>query len=87
MNSDVELLTCREMVQLITDYLEHALPDAERLRFEHHLSLCDGCTAYLDQMRELHRLSGGLSEQRLPDATKREFLQVFADWKRGQADA
>ena len=83
MTSETELLTCREMVRLITDYLEDALPAAERLRFEQHLAVCDGCTAYLDQMRQLNRLTGGLAEDQLPDPVKQQFLDVFADWKQG----
>ena len=86
MTSETELLTCREMVRLITDYLEDALVPAERLRFEQHLSVCDGCTAYLDQMRQLTRLTGELSEDQLPEPVKQEFLKVFANWKQERSD-
>jgi anti-sigma factor RsiW len=44
-------LACREFVELITDYLEGALPRRERRRVERHLSACHGCSAYLEQMR------------------------------------
>jgi anti-sigma factor RsiW len=44
-------LSCRDLVELVTDYLEDALPAAERLRFEEHVAACEGCGAYLDQMR------------------------------------
>ena len=87
MSERTELLTCREMVRLITDYLEDSLPLAERLRFEQHLSICDGCTSYLDQMRVLSRASGGLSEDQLPEPMKQQFLAVFADWKKGDSEA
>ena len=83
MSETSELLTCREMVRLITDYLEEALPVDERLRFEQHIAICDGCTAYLDQMRELRRVSGTLSEDQLPAPARETFLQVFADWHSG----
>jgi anti-sigma factor RsiW len=43
-------LSCRELVELVTDYLEGVLTAAERMRFEAHLSECDGCEAYLEQM-------------------------------------
>jgi anti-sigma factor RsiW len=44
-------LTCRELVELVTEYLEDALPAAERARFEAHLAACEGCEAYVEQMR------------------------------------
>ena len=44
-------LTCRELVELVTDYLEDALPAHERARFEAHLDECDACAAYVEQMR------------------------------------
>ena len=45
-------LTCRELVELITDYLEGAMPPDERARFEAHVAECDGCEAYVRQMRD-----------------------------------
>ncbi len=43
--------TCVGIVELVTDYLEGALGDAERVRFEAHLAECEGCEIYLEQMR------------------------------------
>ena len=59
MNDD---LACIEEVELITEYLEGALPDAERRRLEAHLESCPGCTAYLEQMKMVARSLGGLRE-------------------------
>jgi anti-sigma factor RsiW len=66
-------LVCREFVELVTDYLEGALPEAERVRFEAHLAECDGCSGYLEDMR---RLVGSLREapQPPPDPATREAL-------------
>jgi anti-sigma factor RsiW len=72
-------LVCREFVELVTDYLEGALPDVERARFEAHLAECDGCTGYLDDMR---RLINSLHEapELLPDpATREVLLRAFRD--------
>ncbi|HEX8741985.1 MAG TPA: zf-HC2 domain-containing protein [Thermoleophilaceae bacterium] len=72
-------LACREFVELVTDYLEGALPEAERARFEAHLSECDGCTGYLDDMR---RLVGTLHAAPAPPvdpATREALLQAFRD--------
>ena len=73
-------LTCHEIVDIVTDYLEGALtPDVEE-RVEAHLALCDGCARYLDQMRETIRLTGMLTEDQIPDEQKRELLEAFRSW-------
>lgn len=72
-------LVCREFVELVTDYLEGALPDDERRRFEAHLDECDGCSGYLEDMR---RLIGSLNEtpEPRPDpATREALLRAFHD--------
>jgi anti-sigma factor RsiW len=75
-------LTCHEVVELITDYLEDALPDDDRRRVEEHLAGCDGCTHYLEQMRETIRLTGMLSEEQVPEEQKRKLLTAFRTWTR-----
>ena len=73
-------LTCHEVVEIVTDYLEGALtPDVEE-RVEAHLALCDGCARYLDQMRVTIRLTGMLTEDQIPDEQKRELLEAFRSW-------
>jgi len=49
-------LRCRDVVELVTDYLEGALSARTRARFERHLARCRGCAAYLQQIREVVRL-------------------------------
>jgi anti-sigma factor RsiW len=75
-------LTCHEVVELITDYLEDALPEAERARVEQHLSGCEACTRYLAQMRETIRLTGTLTEEQIPEDQKAELLDAFRTWAR-----
>jgi len=77
-------MTCKELVELVTDYLEDALSPAERARFEAHLGRCDGCTNYLDQMRRTIALSGQLTEESIALRVQEELLQVFQDWKKGR---
>ena len=55
-------MNCIEAIELVTDYLEGALPDAERRRLEAHLQSCPGCTEYLEQMKMVARSLGGLRE-------------------------
>jgi anti-sigma factor RsiW len=72
-------LVCREFVELVTDYLEGTLPDAERARMEAHLAECEGCSGYLGDMR---RLVGTLHElpEPPPDPETREaLLRAFRD--------
>jgi anti-sigma factor RsiW len=76
-------MTCRELVQLITDYLEGGLPRRDRRRFKRHLRACDGCTTYVEQMRETIRVTGVLAEDDLSPQARDELLAVFRDWKRG----
>ena len=74
-------LTCKELVELVTDYLEGRLPLPERRRFELHLCTCTGCRIYLGQMRALLRACGRLAEEDLPAATRGALLATFREWK------
>lgn len=76
-----EEITCRELVDVITDYLEGTLPDAERVRFEEHLAVCPYCRNYVDQMRETIRTLGRLREESLSPRTREELLEAFRDWR------
>jgi anti-sigma factor RsiW len=76
-------ITCRELVELVTDYLEDALPAAERTRFEAHLADCEHCTEYLAQMRTTVAVLGRLPADSLPDAARDRLLAAFRDWKQG----
>ena len=74
-------LTCRELVEIVTDYLEGQLPSRDRLRFDEHLLVCPGCTTYLEQMRETIRLTGVLREEDVPAPAREELLEAFRHWK------
>lgn len=75
-------LTCREVIDLLTDYLEDALGSKERRRVEEHLATCDGCTAYLETLRETIRLTGMVAEEQIPGEQKQRLLEAFRDWSR-----
>ena len=81
MNASQEM-SCRELVQVINDYLEGVLPPADRRRFEEHLAICPGCQTYLDQMRQTVRTVGRLREESIPTEARDALLQAFRDWKR-----
>jgi anti-sigma factor RsiW len=75
------MLTCKELVELVTLYLEGSLPPHEAARFEAHMGACSGCTAYIEQMRQTIRLTGSLSEDSVSPKAEEELLDVFRDWK------
>ena len=80
--STAEMLTCQELVEIVTSYLEGAMSAAERARFEEHLDDCEGCTNYLDQMRKTISIAGSLAVDDVePDARDR-LLAAFRDWRR-----
>ena len=79
--STSEDMACRELVELITDYLDGELPEHDRVRLEDHLAKCDGCASYLEQMRATIELTGVLTEDQIPAEGKRELLGVFRTWK------
>jgi predicted anti-sigma-YlaC factor YlaD len=83
MTGTVDEMTCQDLVELVTDYLEGALPPIERERFEMHLDMCDGCTAYVDQMRQTLRLLGRLTVDDIPAEEQENLLELFRGWRRG----
>lgn len=77
------MLTCRQVVELVTAYLEGALTEAEEVRFEEHLAMCDGCATYLDQMRRTIDLAGRLEPETIdPEACDR-LAHAFRGWRAG----
>jgi anti-sigma factor RsiW len=74
-------LTCKELVELITGYLEGTLRGRQRRRFESHLTACDGCTRYMAQMEATIRATGTLTEEQVPDEQKVVLLAAFRDWR------
>jgi len=75
-----EQLSCQELVELVTDYLEGALSEEEAARFESHIGRCDGCNVYLDQIRQTIVLSGRLSLDALSPEAERALLDAFRSW-------
>ena len=74
-------MTCRELVDLVTNYFEDRMAVPERRRFEEHVASCGPCRAYLDQMRDTVRLTGELREDSIDPSSRDTLLDVFRDWK------
>jgi hypothetical protein len=81
MSEQVEEMSCKEIVELVTEYLEGSLPVHEVRRFEAHLELCEGCVTYIEQMRTSIALSGRLSELPLEPHTRAALIETFRNWK------
>ena len=81
MTVDVEQLSCQELVELVTDYLEGALSPADTARFEEHIGRCGGCTIYLQQMRRTIEVVGQLSVDALTPDAERDLLEAFRGWR------
>lgn len=73
-------LTCAELVELVTDYLEDALPQGQRRRFDEHLMECPGCSNYLEQMQTTITAAGRLREEALDPRVRDALLAAFRDW-------
>jgi anti-sigma factor RsiW len=71
----------QELVEVITDYLVGALPAADRERFDAHLTGCDGCTTYLEQMRATIATVGRLRADELAPDARARLLSLFRDWR------
>lgn len=76
-------MTCRELVELVTAYLEDALPADERTRLESHLRDCEPCVIYLRQIEATIRVAGAARQSVEHSPPVHALLQAFREWKRG----
>jgi len=68
-------------VELVTDYLEGALPAGEQARFEEHIARCSGCKTYLEQIRQTMETLRRLPEDGLTPEAERALLEAFRGWR------
>jgi anti-sigma factor RsiW len=78
-------LTCRELVEVITDYLDGAMSSRDRARFERHLAECSGCTAVVAQFRTTIEATGRLTEDQVSEQQREAMRDVFRRWREGEA--
>ena len=72
---------CKEIVELVTDYLEDRMALADRTRFEQHLAYCGACRVYLEQIRQSIRVAGATSDAGLSPEAQEELVRLFRGWK------
>jgi anti-sigma factor RsiW len=74
-------IVCKELVELVTPYLEDVLPANERAAIERHLAECGGCRTYVEQMRQTIRAIGHIPHEPITSKTRDEVLAIFRAWK------
>jgi anti-sigma factor RsiW len=77
-----EDIPCQQVVELVTDYLEGQLATADMLIVERHLSMCEGCAAYLEQMRETITATGALRNEDVPAEVMESLIEAFRNLRR-----
>ena len=82
MSRTYEHISCQEVVALVTEYLNGAMAPEEVARFEHHLSLCEGCVFYVEQIRMTIEATGRIGEEDLPPGVRDDLVDAFRDFKR-----
>ena len=83
--TDVEQLSCQELVELATEYFEGALGVDELTRFEEHLDECEGCRSYVDQLRLTIELTGRLGVEDLSPEAEAVLVEAFRGWRARRA--
>jgi anti-sigma factor RsiW len=81
--NDEDELACREVVELLTAYLDGALSAQVRSSVESHLAECPPCDIFLDQLRSTIRLAGRLPPEEIHPDTAQVLLEKFRSWRPG----
>ena len=74
-------ISCSELVELVTDYLEGALASDETALFEQHLNFCEGCVWYVEQMRGTVQVTGRVAGDDIPAPDRDRLLAAFRGWR------
>ncbi len=80
--SDEPAFNCRQITELVTEYLEGGPDPVQRLAFERHVAICPPCRGYLSQLRRLARAGEGLTEEQVPEPLRAGLVRAFRDWNR-----
>ena len=75
------MMTCKQLTELITDYLERRMPLSHRVRFQLHVGMCKHCRAYLRQMKATIRTLGLLPAETIPPDVREQLMKRFRNWK------
>ena len=73
-------ISCQELVELVTGYLERALPADETALFEQHLNFCQGCVWYVEQLRGTMAAAGRVVAEDIAAEDRERLLSAFRGW-------
>jgi anti-sigma factor (TIGR02949 family) len=82
MSDSHQHMSCSDVVELVTEYLQCSLPGEEAALFEQHLNFCEGCVWYVDQIRATVETVGRLEPEEVPPDMRERLLTAFRDWRR-----
>lgn len=78
------MISCRELTELVTDYLEDRLPNEEKMSFQMHIGMCKSCRNYVSQMRQTVQVLGKVPEElSIPEELEDALRQHFRQWRAG----
>ncbi|GAA4084191.1 zf-HC2 domain-containing protein [Streptomyces shaanxiensis] len=75
-------MNCNDFVELVTEFLDGALPEDDERRFIEHLAECSGCETYLDQFRQTIAATGELTPDEISSEAREQLLGAFRNFKR-----
>jgi anti-sigma factor RsiW len=76
-------MACRELVEVVTAYLDDALEPDDRARLEHHLTACDGCHTYVEQMRQTILATAAIGPEVIPAEGLERLIRVYREYRGG----
>jgi predicted anti-sigma-YlaC factor YlaD len=80
-----DALTCKEVVELVTEYLENVLLPGLHKQLEEHVADCPGCTNYIEQVQLTVGMLQQLAQEPVFPETKQKLLEVFRYWKQSSS--
>lgn len=78
------MLTCREVVELMTEYLEGSMDSGDRLRFERHVAICPPCRGFMAQLRHTIAVSSDAPEDAISPDVREALVDTFRNWNKGK---
>jgi anti-sigma factor RsiW len=81
MTKSPDHISCQQLVELVTGYLDGALPTGETALFEQHLNFCEGCVWYVEQMRGTVQVTGRVAGDDIPAPDRDRLLAAFRGWR------
>ena len=81
MAKSADHLSCQDVVELVTDYLDKALPPKEAALFEQHINFCEGCVLYVEQIQKTAEVVEKVREEDISPEAKDRLIRTFRDWR------